>query len=41
MIINKMKLNFEENTIEKIEEFVPSLNDFTKLEHLELNLKNN
>ncbi len=36
-----MILNFEQNKIEKIEEYVFSLNDFTRLESLELCLNNN
>ncbi len=39
--MNKMILNFEQNKIEKIEEFALSLKDFTRLEHLELLLTNN
>ena len=36
-----MILEFWENKIEKIEEFASSLQDFNKLEKLELNLNNN
>jgi hypothetical protein len=40
-LINKMILNFEQNKIEKIEEFALSLKDFTRLENLELRLNRN
>jgi hypothetical protein len=36
-----MILDFEENKIEKMDEFTVSLKDFIKLENLELNLNNN
>jgi hypothetical protein len=38
---NVMILNFEENKIEKIEEFLLSLKDFNRLEILKLYLNNN
>jgi hypothetical protein len=40
-MINKMILNFEENKIEKMEKFALSLNNFYRLESLELRLNNN
>jgi hypothetical protein len=36
-----MKLNFEGNKIEKIEEFLFSLKEFNRLKELELSLINN
>ncbi len=40
-MLNKMILSFGGNKIEKMEEFALSLKDFTRLEHLELNLNSN
>ncbi len=40
-MINKIILNFEQNKIEKMEEFAFSYKDFTRLENLELYLSNN
>ncbi len=40
-MINKMILYFEENKIEKMEDFALSLKDFTRLENLELYINNN
>ncbi len=38
-MMNKMILHFEENKIDKIEDFALSFKEFNRLEHLELNLK--
>jgi hypothetical protein len=40
-VVNKLILNFENNKIEKMKKLSLSLNEFARLEHLELNLNNN
>ncbi len=40
-VLNKMILDFRYNKIEKMEEFELSIKDFTRLEHLEINLSSN